>query len=91
MATPHTILQGNGCNMVFLFLEGGVLMSRIEIMYYALLKIGHIIFQGLGVFLLIYLALILKEIKRHISLKKKINNVIYLDEYKKSNLHNASR
>ena len=66
-------------------------MSRIEIIYYSLLKIGTLIFQGVGVFILIYLVLILKEVHRHATMKKKINNVIYLDEYKKSNLQNASR
>ena len=77
--------------MVFLFLEGGVLMSRIEIIYYSLLKIGTLIFQGIGIFMLFYLVLVLKEIYRHATMKKKINNVIYLDEYKKSNLQKASR
>lgn len=66
-------------------------MNRIEIIYYGLLKIGALIFQGIGIFILAYLVLIIKEIHRHVTMKKKINNVIYLDEYKKSNLQKASR
>lgn len=65
-------------------------MNRIEIVYHGLLKIGNLIFQGVGVFILFYLVLILKEVHRHATMKKKINNVIYLDEYKKSDLQEAS-